>query len=89
MLEGEWHAFYSKKQMIISGKLHYNNKNINKSGPVTITNFYRLKGSNQLVEVTQVCSVKENPTLESCNYLFGDGEYLGIVDAWVRAGKRI
>ena len=87
MLEGEWHAFYSKQQMTISEKLHYNNKN--KSRPVTITNFYRLKGSNQLVEVTQVCSVEENPTLESCNYLFGDGEYLGIVDAWVRVGKRI
>jgi len=82
MIEGEWHAFYSKEAIELQKRL--NKKNSNR---ITLTNFYRLKGSDKLVEVTCVFSVDEFPKPELYSYNFDDKEYLGIVDAWVKVGK--
>ena len=78
MIEGEWHAFYSeeaKKNMRIMNKY-------TKKEPES-TNMYRLKGTDELVEVTCVVSVEDCPNPE-LYYNWKDRKYLGIVDAWIR-----
>ena len=80
MIEGEWHAFYSKKAINFK-KISHEKKN------TTLTNFYRLKGTNELVEVTCALSVEDYPDANLCPYYWEDRKYVGIVDAWVRIGR--
>ena len=76
-----WYAFYSEEAVKLQ-------KNLNEdSNSRTLTNFYRLKGSDKLVEVTCVFRVGEYPKPELYPYNFDDKEYLGIVDAWIKVGK--
>ena len=83
MIEGEWHAFYSKEAI----NMQTRKRQFNKEDNTTLTNFYRLKGTNKLVEVTCVFSVEDYPNPESYPYNWEDRKYLGIVDAWVKVGK--
>jgi len=82
MIEGEWHAFYSEEAIKFKKKL-----NRERNSRTTLTNFYRLKGTNELVEVTCVFRVDEDDKPELYPYNFDDKKYLGIVDAWIKAGK--
>tara|TARA_B100001094_G_scaffold332517_1_gene404968 strand:- start:1927 stop:2169 length:243 start_codon:yes stop_codon:yes gene_type:complete len=78
---GEWYAFYSKEAESVM-------REINDKNNTTITNLYKLKNSSNLVETTAVFSVNDSESPESCNYNFSDAVYLGIVDEWIRTGKK-
>jgi len=88
MIEGEWHAFYSNEAINFEKSRRITSKgSVNNS---TLTNIYRLKGSDKLVEVTCVFRVDEFPNAELHSYYkWEDKEYLGIVDAWVKVGEVI
>ena len=72
-----WHAFYSKTQLNIISR--------NPSSRV-YTNLYKLKDTNEIVEVTSIFSTNKNPTSHDCNMNFSDKKYLGIVDKWIKIG---
>lgn len=76
-----WYAFYSEEAIELQKKLNED------SNSRVLTNFYRLKGSDKLVEVTCVFRVDEYDKPELYPYNFDDKEYLGIVDAWIKVGK--
>lgn len=78
----EYHAFYS----LIQEKISKNYYNFNKKNKIH-TNFYKIKDSINLVETTVIYNIRTNPTPESCNILFKDVKYLGIVDMWIKIGK--
>ena len=87
-MEGPWHAFYSNEQIDICINKIFNTYNKN-NGIKTLSNYYILKDTDEEVETTCVYSVKDNPTIDSCNYKFEDGKYLGIVYKWSRICKYI
>jgi hypothetical protein len=74
-----YHAFYSKKQYDIVSQ-NANNR--------IYTNFYKLKDTDEIVEVTSVFRTNIYPTAESCSLNFDDKVYLGIVDKWIKTGKK-
>lgn len=81
----EYHAFYSKQQEDVKIRIESNNKA--NTGIKTITNLYKLKDSDELVEITMVFSTSDYPNYKSCPINFKDTKYLGIVSEWVRVGK--
>ena len=86
---GEWYAFYSEQQKNILINNYKLNKNFNKPKINTITNYYQLKNTTKVVEVTEVKSVNDYACLEKCPISFSDTKYLGIVTKWVAPCKRI
>lgn len=87
-MNSEYHAFFSKKQLNILKMIpKLNFKNNNKI--TTLTNFYKLKNKNELVEITDVYDIIDFPTIKSCNIMFDDSIYLGIVDKWIKIGQTI
>tara|TARA_B100000927_G_C16118379_1_gene330117 strand:- start:117 stop:380 length:264 start_codon:yes stop_codon:yes gene_type:complete len=87
-MNSEYHAFFSKKQLNILKMIpSLNFKNNNKI--TTLTNFYKLKNKNELVETTVVYDIIDFPTIKSCNIMFDDSIYLGIVDKWIKIGQTI
>ena len=83
----EWHAFYSKQQEDITRSIELFNKA--NTGIKTITNLYKLKDSDKLVEITIVFRTSDYPNYKSCPINFNDAKYLGVVSEWVRVGKYI
>ena len=85
-MEEQWHAFYSKEAEQNSIK---EAAFCTKIRPRVITNMYKLKKSDELVESTAVFSVENNADFKDCPYYFKDKIYLGIVDKWMKVGKCI
>ena len=87
-MNSEYHAFFSKKQLNILKMIpKLNFKNNNKI--IKLINFYKLKNKNELVEITDVYDIIDFPTIKSCNIMFDDSIYLGIVDKWIKIGQTI
>ena len=88
---GEWYAFYSEQQKNILINNYKLNINFNKpkNSLKTITNYYQLKNSTKVVEVTEVISTNDYACLEKCPIRFSDTKYLGIVTKWIAPCKRL
>lgn len=79
---GPWHAFYSPTQHKYSKEY----KNISNKNRIIYTNFYRLKDSNETVEISSVYNIEKYPNPNDCPFYFNDKIYLGIVDKWISIG---